>query len=98
MFRLFVFLFLGDNYQWCALLPLRDFLTYLNVEGAHLWCHVPLSIARHTINHRAVHGEIRPRHWTARHGEWLAGISIGGMRGRKVEHRVGGYDIGIGAT
>ena len=75
-----------------------DFLTYLNVEGAHLWCHVPLGIARHTINHRAVLGEFRPRHWTARHGEWLAGVSIGSIGHRKVDHRVGGYDIGIGAT
>ena len=61
-------------------------------------CHVSLSIARRTINHRAVLCEIRPRHWTARHVKWLAGVSIGGIRDRKVEHRrVGGYDIGIGA-
>ena len=62
-----------------------------------MWCHVPLSIARRTINRRDVLGEIRPLHWAARHGEWLAGVSIGGIRDRKVDHWVGSYDIDIRA-
>ena len=50
---------------------------------------MPLNIARYTNSHRAVLGEIRPRHWTARHGEWLAGVSIGGIRPRIVKLSIG---------
>ena len=41
--------------------------------------------------------EFRPRHWTARHGEWLVGVVISGNGHRIDDHRVGSYDIGIGA-